>query len=134
MTRSKSRPLVIVFFVAAEVWQVFFGAFTSLQLGAPGIGDRASWAPNILVTEAFTILPLAFFLCLWGAPIGRTIATACAVVMIAVALAATAILGRWPSEFLEFFALVAPPWLALLASIRRMGRATEPKDRPAREH
>jgi hypothetical protein len=120
MIRSKPRPLVIVAFIAAEAWQVFFGAFTSLQLGAPGVGDRASWAPNLLVTEAFSILPFAFVLCLWGAPLGRAIAMVCAVVMLVVAFAAAATLGRWPSEILVFFALLAPPWLVLLACVRRM--------------
>lgn len=44
-----TRPMVVVTFVAAELWQLFFGAFSSLQLGAPGVGDRASWVPNVLL-------------------------------------------------------------------------------------
>jgi hypothetical protein len=123
MERRNARIRVVVNGIAAEAYQVFFGAFTSLQLGAPGIGDRASWAPNVLVAEAFTILPLGFLLCLWGAPIGRTIATVCAVVMAFVALGAVATLSRSPSEFLVFFAMLAPPWVALLLSVRRMRQA-----------
>ena len=120
-----NRLTIALIWIGAEVWQVFFGAFTSLQLGAPGVGDRASWVPNVLVGEAFTILPLAFLLCLWGAPLGRMIATLGAGAMIAVALAGTATLSRSPSEFLVFFALVAPPWFALLMAVRRMGNASE---------
>jgi hypothetical protein len=123
MERRNARIRVVVNGIAAEAYQVFFGAMTSLQLGAPGIGDRASWAPNVLVAEAFSILPLGFLLCLWGAPIGRTIATVCAVVMAFVALGAVATLSRSPSEFLVFFAMLAPPWVALLFSVRRMRRA-----------
>ena len=119
------RAKIVVWWIGAEVWQVFFGAFTSLQLGAPGVGDRASWVPNLFVAEAFTILPLAFLLCLWGAPIARTIATLGATVMIALAVVGATMLARSPAEFVEFFIMVAPPWLALLASIRRVGRASD---------
>jgi hypothetical protein len=119
-----SRAKIAVIWIGAEVWQVFFGAFTSLQLGAPGVGSRASWAPNVLVGEAFTILPIAFLLCLWGAPLGRMTSALGAGVMIAVASVATTALSRSPAELLVFFALVAPPWLALLASIRRIDRAS----------
>ena len=66
-----TRPMVVVAFVAAELWQLFFGAFSSLQLGAPGVGDRASWVPNVLVAETHTVLPIGFILCCgehhWGA-------------------------------------------------------------------
>lgn len=117
------RAKIVVWWIAAEVWQVFFGAFTSLQLGAPGVGNRASWVPNLFVAEAFTILPLAFLLCLWGTPIARMIATLGAAVMIALAVVGSTMLARSPAEFVEFFLMVAPPWLVLLASIRRMGRA-----------
>jgi hypothetical protein len=123
MQGSNARIRVVVNGIAAEAYQVFFGAMTSLQLGAPGIGDRASWAPNVLVAEAFTVLPLGFLLSLWGAPIGRTIATVCAVAMVVVGLAAAATLARSPAEFLVFFAMLAPPWIALLLSVRRMQRA-----------
>ena len=125
MNRSNVRRSAVVMWLAAEVYQVFFGAFTSLQLGAPGVGDRASWVPNVFVAEAFTILPVAFLLCLWGAPIGRTIATLGATVMIGVAAVGSASLSRSPADFLVFFVMVGPPWLALLASIRRMSRASD---------
>ena len=118
-----NRAKIVVWWIAAEVWQVFFGAFTSLQLGAPGVGNLASWVPNLFVAEAFTILPLAFLLCLWGTPIARMIATLGAAVMIALAVVGSTMLARSPAEFVEFFLMVAPPWLVLLASIRRMGRA-----------
>jgi hypothetical protein len=124
MQRSSARIGVVVTWIAAEAYQVFFGAFTSLQLGAPGIGDRASWAPNLLVTEAFTILPIAFLLALWGAPVGRTIALAGAAVMLAVDLVAAVALGRWLSESVMFFLLVAPPALLLAWSANRMRRAS----------
>lgn len=120
------RAKIVVWWIAAEVWQFFFGAFTSLQLGAPGVGNRASWVPNLFVGEAFTVLPLAFLLCLWGAPIARTVAMLGAAVMIALAVLGSATLARSPAEFVEFFLMVAPPWLALLASIRRMGRTSDP--------
>jgi hypothetical protein len=119
------RAKIVVWWIAAEVWQVFFGAFTSLQLGAPGVGDRASWVPNVFVAEAFTVLPVSFLLCLWGAPIGRTIATLGAAAMIAVAVVGCTTLSRSPGDFLQLFVMVGPPWLALLASIRRMGRASD---------
>jgi hypothetical protein len=119
------RAKIVVWWIAAEVWQVFFGAFTSLQLGAPGVGNRATWVPNLFVAEAFTILPLAFLLCLWGAPIARMIATLGAAVMIALAVLGSTTLSRSPAEFVEFFLMVGPPWLVLLASIRRMGRTSD---------
>jgi hypothetical protein len=119
------RAKIMVWWIVAEVWQFFFGAFTSLQLGAPGVGERASWVPNLLVDEAFAILPVVFLLCLWGAPIGRAIAALGAGVLIVVALAGSATLARSPSELLVFFALLAPPWLALLASIRQAGRTSD---------
>jgi hypothetical protein len=119
------RAKTVAWWIGAEVWQVFFGAFTSLQLGAPGVGDRASWVPNLFVAEAFTILPVAFLLCLWGAPIGRTIATLGAAVMIALAVVGATVLSRSPADFLQFFVMLAPPWLVLLASIRRSGRASD---------
>ena len=124
MDRAKPRLPVVVAWIAAEAYQLFFGAFTSLQLGAPGIGDRASWAPNLLVAEAFTVLPLAFLLCLWGTQVGRMLATVGAVAMLVVALAAAAVLSRWPTELLVFFALVAPPPLILAWCIRRMSNGS----------
>jgi hypothetical protein len=124
MQRSSARIGVVVTWIAAEAYQVFFGAFTSLQLGAPGIGDRASWAPNLLVTEAFTILPIAFLLALWGTPASRRIALAGAAVMLVVDLAAAATLGRWLSESVVFFLLVAPPAVLLARSANRMRQAS----------
>jgi hypothetical protein len=123
MTRSKARIGVVIMWIAGEAYQVFFGAFTSLQLGAPGVGDRASWAPNLLVAEAFAILPIGFFLCLWGRPWGRILASVGAVAILVVALAAALTLGREPSEALGFFALLVPPPLMLVWSVRRMGTA-----------
>ena len=126
MDRAKPRLSVVVAWIAAEAYQLFFGAFTSLQLGAPGIGGRASWAPNLLVAEAFTVLPVGFLLCFWGTQSGRTLATVGAAAMIVVALAAAAALGRWPSELVMFFALLLPAPLALGWSIRRMSRSSSP--------
>jgi hypothetical protein len=120
MDHAKPRLTIVIAWIAAEAYQVFFGAFTSLQLGAPGIGNRASWAPNLLVAEAFTVLPIAFLLCLWGTQLGRTLATVGAAAMIVVALVAAAALGRWPSELVMFFALLLPAPLALAWSTRRM--------------
>ena len=126
MDRAKPRLTVVVAWIAAEAYQLFFGAFTSLQLGAPGIGNRASWAPNLLVAEAFTVLPLAFLLCLWGTQLGRVLAMVGAAAMIVVALVASATLGRSPSEALMFFALLAPPPLVLAWSSRRMSSSSSP--------
>ena len=124
MQRSSTRIGVVLTRIAAEAYQLFFGAFTSLQLGAPGIGDRASWAPNLLVAEAFTILPVGFLLALWGTPAGRTIALAGAMVILAVDLAAAATLGRWLSESVMFFLLLAPPAVLLARSTIRMRQAS----------
>lgn len=55
-----TRRWVAAIFILAAVWQLFFGAFSSLQLGAPGVGDRASWVPNVLVLETVTLLPVGF--------------------------------------------------------------------------
>ena len=125
MTPVLGRPAVVVIFIVAEIYQVFFGALTSLQLGAPGIGDRAAWAPTLLVDEGFTILPFGFVLCLWGLPTPRRIASICALLMIAVLGAAAVTLGRSVSEMIVFFVLLIPPPIALLASARvRRARAT----------
>ena len=119
------RPAVVVIFIVAEIYQAFFGALTSLQLGAPGIGDRAAWAPTLLVDEAFTILPAGFVLCLWGVPMARRIASVCALVMLVLLGAAAVTLGRSVSEMIVFFVLLAPPPIALLASARlRRARAS----------
>lgn len=118
--------MVVVAFVAAELWQLFFGALSSLQLGAPGVGDRASWVPNALVAETYTILPLGFLLCLWGASAGRVLAGVCAAASLVLAVAAVITLSAPESSFIFFFALLAPPGLALLVCVVRMRRPGDP--------
>ena len=120
MTLSMARRRTIVSWIAAEPWQLFFGAMTSLQIAAPGIGMRASWAPNVLVAEAFTLLPIGFAMALWGTPIGRTVAIVVALAILAVAAGGAGVLGRSPAESLVFFALMAPPPILLVLSARRM--------------
>lgn len=121
-----TRPMVVVTFAVAELWQLFFGAFSSLQLGAPGVGDRASWVPNVLVAETYTILPIGFILCLWGARLGRLLAAACAAASLVLAVVAVVTLSVPASSFIFFFALLAPPGLALLLCVLRMRRPGEP--------
>lgn len=121
-----TRPKVVVTFVVAELWQLFFGAFSSLQLGAPGVGDRASWVPNVLVAETYTILPIGFLLCLWGAPLGRLLAVVCAVASLVLGVASVITLSAPTSSFLFFFVLLAPPGLALLYCVMSMRRPGEP--------
>ncbi len=41
-----TRPTVVVIFVVAELWQFVIGAGSSLQLAAPGVGDRALWVTS----------------------------------------------------------------------------------------
>jgi hypothetical protein len=122
-----TRRTVIVAFGAAELWQLFFGALSSLQLGAPGVGDRASWASNVLVGETYTVLPIGFILCLWGAPLGRLLAAACAAASLVLALAAVVTLSAPPpgSDFTLYFVLLAPPGLALMVCALR-GSPSEP--------
>jgi len=124
MNRSNVRRSAVVMWLAAEVYQVFFGVFTSLQLGAPGIGARASWAPNVLVAEAFTILPIGFVLCLWGTQSGRALAGLGAAIMVGVAFVAGVTLGRSPSEGVGFFLFLVPPAVALVVSALRVRWAT----------
>ena len=93
---------------------------TSLQIAAPGIGMRASWAPNVLVAEAFTLLPIGFAMTLWDTPIGRTVASVVALAMLGVAGVGAGVLGRSAAESLVFFALMAPPPILLVLSARRM--------------
>jgi hypothetical protein len=120
MTFSMARRRTILAWLAAEPWQVFFGAFTSLQLGAPGVGARATWVPNLLVAEAWSLLPLGFAMAFWGRPAGRVAAIAVAVVMLAIAAVSSAALGRSPTESLTFFLFLAlPPVLLLLAARTR---------------
>ena len=120
MTRTATRIGVVVTWLAAEVWQVFFGALTSLQLGAPGVGDRASWVPNLFVAEAATLLPLGFALALWARPAARTAAIAVAVVMLGLAVVGVATLSRGPGDAPELLLFVAPPPLLLIAAARRI--------------
>jgi hypothetical protein len=108
-----TRRAVVIAFVVAEAWQLFFGAFSSLQLGAPGVGTRASWVPNVLVAEAFTLLPLGFALVLWGTPLGRAIAAVCAAVSIILAIVAGITLSSPESSFLFAIPILAPPGLLL---------------------
>ena len=113
---------VFVTFIAAELWQLFFGAFSSLQLGAPGVGDRASWVPNVLVVQTFTLLPLGFIGVMWGRPAGRWLGAACAIASIAIAVAATITLTSPASSFLYGLPFLAAPGVALLlCAWRRMG-------------
>ena len=113
---------VFVTFVAAELWQLFFGAFSSLQLGAPGVGDRASWVPNVLVAQTFTLLPLGFIGVMWGRPAGRWLGVACAIASLAIAVAATITLTSPASSFLYGLPFLAAPGVALLlCAWRRMG-------------
>lgn len=118
-----SRSVVVVLFVVAELWQFVIGAGSSLQLAAPGVGDRALWVPNILVGVSLTILPIGFVLCLWGTPVGRRLASLCALSTIVVAAVAAVTLSVPPFEVVGLgveFALFAVPGLALLASAARM--------------
>jgi hypothetical protein len=118
-----TRRAVVIAFVVAELWQLFFGAFSSLQLGAPGVGNRASWVPNVLVAEAFSLLPLGFALAFWGAPVGRLFATVCAAASLIVAVVVAITLSSPQSSFLFAIPLLAVPGLVLLASALRIRRA-----------
>jgi hypothetical protein len=118
-----TRRAVVIAFVVAELWQFFFGAFSSLQLGAPGVGNRASWVPNVLVAETFSLLPIGFALAFWGAPVGRLLATACAAASLVLAIVAAITLSSPQSSFLYSIPLLAAPGLVLLASAWRIRRA-----------
>ena len=128
MTRTAARIGVVVIWLAAEAWQAFFGALTSLQLGAPGVGERASWVPNVFVAEAATLLPLGFALALWARPAARTAAIAVAGVMLALAIVGVATLSRTPGDAPELLLFVAPPPLLLILATRRLGAARPPFD------
>ena len=128
MTRTAARIGVVIMWLAAEVWQVFFGALTSLQLGAPGVGTRASWVPNLFVAEAATLLPLGFALALWARPAARSAAIAVAVVMLALAVVGVAVLSRGPGDAPELLLFVAPPPLLLILAARRLRAARPPFD------
>ena len=125
MTRSIGLPTLIAIWIVAELIQLFNGAWTSVQIAAPGVGIRSSWAPNLLVAETFTILPLGFVLCSWGNRIGRMVAIGCGLAMIAVDVATAIALGRNPLEAVSFFGMMAPPWLTLFGALwLRRPRAT----------
>lgn len=121
-----TRRAVVIAFISAELWQFFFGAFSSLQLGAPGVGDRASWAPNLLVAETVTLLPVGFILALWGRPLGRLLAVVCAAASLTIAVAGAITLSSPQSSFLYAIPLLALPGLLLLVSALRM-RPTQPR-------
>lgn len=123
-----TRSAVAVIFVVAELWQFVFGVGSSLQLAAPGVGDRALWVPNALVGVALTILPIGFALCLWGTQVGRRLASLCSLATIVVAAAAAMVLSVPPFDVVGLvlaFALFSGPGLALLACAGGMRRAPE---------
>jgi hypothetical protein len=126
VTRTAARIGVITTWIAAEIWQAFFGAMTSLQLGAPGIGDRASWVPNLFVAEAVTLLPLGFALAIWAKPTARIAATGFAAVMLALAIVGVAALSRGPGDAPLLFVFVAPPPILLILATRRLRSAVPP--------
>lgn len=113
------RRAVVASFVVAELWQLFFGGFSSVQLAAPGVGDRASWIPDLLVLETVSLLPLGFIGSFWGARPGRILAAACAAASLAFALVAGITLSSPESSFLYAIPLLAPPGLLLLFSAIR---------------
>jgi hypothetical protein len=128
-----SRAQVIVTFVVADLWQFVVGAGSSLQLGAPGVGDRASWVPNVLVGETYTLLPLGFVLCLLGTSGTRILAAGCGLASLIVGLAAAITLtptGRVDiSGIAVWFVLFAVPGLALIVSASRY-RGRTPAESP----
>jgi hypothetical protein len=126
MTRTAARIGVIATWLAAEIWQGFFGALTSLQLGAPGIGDRASWVPNLFVAEAATLLPLGFALAVWAKPNARLVALGIAAAMLALAIVGVTTLSRGPGDGLMLFLFVAPPPILLILATRRLRSASPP--------
>ena len=126
MTRTAARIGVIATWIAAEIWQAFFGALTSLQLGAPGIGDRASWVPNLFVAEAATLLPLGFVLAVWAKRNARIAAIGIAALMLALAIVGVATLSRGPDDAPMLFLFVAPPPILLILATRRLRSAVPP--------
>jgi multisubunit Na+/H+ antiporter MnhF subunit len=117
-----TRWAVFVTFVAAEFWQLVFGTGTSLALANPRVIRAADWVPNVLVGETYTILPIGFILCLWGALWGRRLAAVGAVASILLAFVASATVSARPldvSEFAVYFALLVAPGLALMVCALR---------------
>ena len=121
-----SRRAVVVSFVVAELWQLVFGAFSSVQLGAPSVGDRASWIPDLLVLETVSLLPLGFVGSFWGAMPGRILAGVCAAASLVMAVVAGITLSSPESSFLYAIPLLALPGLLLLFSAIR-GRPVQPR-------
>ena len=122
-----TRSAVVVIFVVAELWQFVIGVGSSLQLAAPGVGDRALWVPNALVGVSLTILPIGFALCLWGTQVGRRLASLCALATIVVAAMAAITLSTPPIDVFGVilaFALFAAPGLALQGCAGGMRRAS----------
>jgi hypothetical protein len=109
-----TRRQVLVAFALAELWQLFAAGFSSLQMGAPGVGDRASWVPGFLVVQTYSLLPVGFILCLWGSPVGRILAAACGVASLAMAVVAVVLLSSPASSFAYGLVLLAPPGMALI--------------------
>lgn len=118
-----TRRWVAAIGALAAVWQLFFGAFSSLQLGAPGVGDRASWVPNVLVLEAVTLLPLGFLLCLWGSWAARALAAICAVASLLIAIVGAVTLSSPASSFIYGAPFLVLPGLTLLGCVLRMRRS-----------
>jgi hypothetical protein len=118
-TTSMSRRAIVVSFVVAELWQLVFGGFSSVQLGAPGVGDRASWIPDLLVLETVSLLPLGFIGSFWGTAPGRILAGVCAAASLALAVVAGITLSSPESSFLYAIPLLAPPGLLLLLTAIR---------------
>lgn len=110
-----TRRAIVVLFVLAELWQLFFGGFSSIQLGAPGVGDRAAWVPSIMMGQAITLLPLGFIGCLWGAPAGRLLGAACGIASLALAVVAVVTLSSAESSFIYGLPFLAVPGVMLLA-------------------
>jgi hypothetical protein len=123
-----TRRWVTAIFILTAVWQLLFGAFSSLQLGAPGVGDRASWVPNVLVLETVTLLPIGFLLCLWGSPAARALAAICAAASLAIALLAVVTLSSPASSFILGAPFLALPGLALLICVLRMRRSKDGRE------
>ena len=128
MTRSTVRIGLAIAFVVADFYQLFFWAWSSVALAAPGVGD-VSWVPKVLAGEAFTILPIGYILCLWGSAWGLRPAAVCAGTSIVLALAASIALAGGgssvtPLGFPLGFAVLALPGLVLAVGIWLMRRVS----------
>ncbi len=74
----------------------------------------------MLVAETYTLLPLGFAMCVWGARVGRLVAALCAAASVALAVAAAVTLSSPQSSFLYGLPFLVVPGLALLACVVRM--------------